>query len=222
MRDAVLFDIHGNLDALEAVLADADAAGCERLLVGGDLAYMGPDPAEVVERLVAEGDRVIAVRGNTDRMIVGGDDDIARWAADRLGRDGVATLAALPVQRHLPQHGALLVHATPRSDEERLLPDTPADLVEAALVDADVATVLTGHVHLQYRRPLTALEVVNPGSVGIPFDGDPRAAWAIIEDGRVELRRTAYDRSGVLARLEAATSHPAAAIAIRRLRDARP
>lgn len=222
MRDAVLFDIHGNLDALEAVLADADEAGCERLLIGGDLAYMGPDPAEVVERILAEGDRVIAVRGNTDRMIAGGDDDVARWAADRLGAESVAMLEALPTQRHLPEHDALLVHSSPRSDEERILPDTPSTLVEAALAGVDAATVLTGHVHLQYRRSLDGFEVVNPGSVGIPFDGDPRAAWAIIDDGAVELRRTAYDRTGVLARIAAAVSHPEAALAARRLRDARP
>lgn len=221
MRDAVLFDIHGNLDALEAVLADAETAGCERLLIGGDLAYMGPDPSEVVERILLEGDRVVAIRGNTDRMIAAGDDDVAQWAADRLGPEIVAMLGGLPTRHDLPEHGAVLVHSTPRSDEERILPDTPAEIVASAFADA-TGTVLTGHVHLQYRRPLDGREIVNPGSVGIPFDGDPRAAWAIIDDGVVELRRTDYDRTGVLARIAAAASHPQASLAARRIRDARP
>lgn len=222
MRDAVLFDIHGNLDALEAVLRAADAEACDRLLIGGDLAYMGPDPEAVVDRLRGEGDRVIAIRGNTDRMIAGADDDVAVWAADRLGSDRVDYLGGLPAQRHLPDHDALLVHATPRSDEERLLPETPDALAAAMIAGTDARTLLCGHVHLQYRRVVGEVEVVNPGSVGIPFDGDPRAAWAVIEDGAVQLRRTDYDQAGVLDRLGALTSHPARAIAERRLRDARP
>jgi len=222
VRDAVLFDIHGNFDALEAVLREADACGCERLLVGGDLAYMGPEPDAVVDRLRAEGDRVIAVRGNTDRMIAADDDDVARWAADLLGLDRVLYLGGLPERRHLPEHGALLVHATPRSDEERLLPETPEPIAAAMVAGEEVATVLCGHVHIQYRRVVGEIEVVNPGSVGIPFDGDPRAAWAIVDDGDVTLQRTEYDQSSVLARLAALTSHPARALAERRLRDARP
>jgi putative phosphoesterase len=222
VRDAVLFDIHGNLDALEAVLRAADAAGCEQLYIGGDLAYMGPDPEAVVDRLRAEGERVIAVRGNTDRMIAGGDDDVARWAADRLGPERVAYLEGLPAARRLPAHDALMVHATPRSDEERLLPDTPEVVAAAMTADVAARTLLCGHVHIQYRRPVGSVEIVNPGSVGIPFDGDPRAAWAVIEDGDVLLQRTDYDQAGALARLGTLTSHPERALAERRLRDARP
>ena len=98
------------------------------------------------------------------------------------------------------------MHATPRSDEERLLPDTPDPQATAMLAGVDAPTLLYGHVHLQHRRALDGLEVVNPGSVGFPFDGDPRAAWAVIEDGAVELRRTAYDVERALARLAAAAS----------------
>lgn len=222
MRDAVLFDIHGNVDALEAVLAEAEAAGCDGLVLGGDLAYMGPAPAEAVDLLRARGGRVIAIRGNTDRMIAGGDDEVARWAADRLGDDRVGWLRDLPEQRHLPEHDALLVHATPRSDEERLLPDADTRIAEAMLAGVDASTLLCGHVHLQYRRRLGGVEVVNPGSVGIPFDGEATAAWAIADDGGIELRRTAYDVERAIARLGAAVSHPERSLAECRLRTARP
>lgn len=221
MRDAVLFDIHGNVDALEAVLADALAAGCDGLLFGGDYAYMGPAPCEAVDFVRTQPGRVIAIRGNTDRMIANGDDAVARWAAERLGDKRVAWLCDLPEQWLLPEHEALLVHATPRSDEERLLPDTDQERVSAMLAGIFVKTVLCGHVHLQYRRTVDGIEIVNPGSVGIPFDGKTTAAWAIIDDGVVELRRTAYDIERALARLDAATSHPEQAVADRRIRTAR-
>jgi predicted phosphodiesterase len=83
------------------------------------------------------------------------------------------------------------------------------------------ASLLCGHVHLQYTRRVGVVEVVNPGSVGFPFDGDPAAAWAIIEAGQVELRRTAYDVERALARLAGLGSHPERALAERRLRSAR-
>ena len=221
MREAVLFDIHGNVDALEAVLTEADALGCEGLVLGGDYAFLGPAPAECVDRLRDDPRPAVAIRGNTDRMIAEGGDPIGEWAADRLGAERVQWLGGLPGQAHLPRHAALLVHATPRSDEERLLPDTPDPQAAAMLAGVDVPTLLYGHVHLQHRRTVDGLEVVNPGSVGFPFDGDPRAAWAVIEDGAVELRRTPYDTERALARLAAAASHPERALAERRLRTAR-
>lgn len=221
MREAVLFDIHGNVDALEAVLAEADALGCEGLILGGDYAFLGPAPAACVDRLRDDPRPAVAIRGNTDRMIAEGGDAIGDWAADRLGAERVEWLGGLPGQAHLPRHAALLVHATPRGDEERLLPDTPDPQAEAMVAGVEVPTLLHGHVHLQHRRRIGGLEVVNPGSVGFPFDGDPRAAWAVIEDGAVELRRTAYDAERALARLAAAVSHPERALAERRLRTAR-
>lgn len=221
MRDAVLFDIHGNVDALEAVLADAVTAGCDGLVFGGDFVYMGPAPSEVVDVVCSQTGRVIAIRGNTDRMISGGDDAVARWAATRLGDSRVAWLRDLPEQASLPEHDALVVHATPRSDEERLMPDTDQQKVSAMLAGISAKTMLCGHVHIQYRREVDGVEIVNPGSVGIPFDGKTTAAWAIIDDGVVELRRTAYDIERALARLDAATSHPEQAVAGRRIRTAR-
>ena len=221
MRDAVLFDIHGNIDALEAVLADVEASGCDGLVLGGDYAYMGPAPEDVVDRLRAYEGRLIAIRGNTDRMIGTRDDAVAVWAADRLGEERVAWLRGLPEQRVLPEHDALLVHATPRSDEERLNPDTPEQRAAVMVADAEQSTMLCGHVHLQYRRQVGDVEVINPGSAVIPFDGDTAAAWAIIDDGMVELRRTTYDVERAIARLTALASHPERALAERRLRSAR-
>ncbi len=221
MRDAVLFDVHGNIDALEAVLADAAASGCTGLILGGDYALLGPAPDDAVDRLRAWDGPLTAIRGNTDRMVVDRLDALSAWTADRLGEERVGWLADLPAQRVLPEHDALLVHATPRSDEERLMPDVPDE--QAALMLAGVAqpVVLCGHVHLQHRRGVGAVEVVNPGSVGFPFDGDQRAAWAVIEDGTIELRRTAYDVERALDRLAGLASHPERGLAERRLRTAR-
>ena len=221
MRDAVLFDIHGNIDALDAVLADVAEAGCEGLLLGGDYAYMGPAPDDCVDRLREHPGRVVAIRGNTDRMIANGDDAIAEWAADRLGDERVSWLGGLQPARVLPEHDAVIVHAVPGDDEWRLTPDTSDELAEARTADVGHATMLCGHVHLQYSRKVGEVEVVNPGSVGFPFDGDQRAAWAIIEDGQITLQRTAYDVERAMARLAGLASHPERALAERRLRSAR-
>lgn len=221
VREAVLFDIHGNVDALEAVLADAERAGCAGLVLGGDYALLGPAPDDCVDLLRGHPWPVTAIRGNTDRMIAAGGDPVSDWAADRLGPERVAWLGGLPERVALPAHDALLVHASPRDDEERLTPETADAVAEAMLAGVSQATLLCGHVHIQYRRPVGAIEVVNPGSVGFPFDGDPTAGWAIVEDGAVELRRTPYDVERALARIAGLASHPERALADRRLRTAR-
>ena len=221
MRDAVLFDIHGNIDALDAVLADVAEAGCEGLLLGGDYAYMGPAPDDCVDRLREHPGRVVAIRGNTDRMIANGDDAIAEWAAEPADALVAETIGGLQPARVLPEHDAVIVHAVPGDDEWRLTPDTSDELAEARTADVGHATMLCGHVHLQYSRKVGEVEVVNPGSVGFPFDGDQRAAWAIIEDGQITLQRTAYDVERAMARLAGLASHPERALAERRLRSAR-
>ena len=219
MRDAVLFDVHGNLAALDAVLAEARAEGFDRLLFGGDLVLFGPEPAACVDRLRGLGDQLAAIKGNTDRYVIDRQDDVARWA-DALGDDRLAWLDALPAQLAVPEQDALLVHATPRGDEEMLMPETPASEAAAMLAGVDQHTLLCGHVHIQYRRPVAGHEVINPGSVGMPLDGDPRAAWAIVSDGQVELRRTAYDVEAVADRVEREDG-PFADMVARRLRTAR-
>ena len=220
MREAVLFDIHGNIDALEAVLVDAREAGCEGLLLGGDYALLGPAPDDVVDLLRAQPGSVRAIRGNTDRMILWYEGDEARWAADRLGDERVQWLRNMPEQLALPEHDALLVHATPRSDEERLKRTYSNARVASMLADVTQSTLLCGHIHKQYRRQVGSIEVVNPGAVGFPYDGKKSAAWAIIDDGEIELRRTKYNVKRALARLEAIPSKPERSLAIRRLRTA--
>jgi len=90
------------------------------------------------------------------------------------------------------------VHATPRGDEDLLMPDTGEDAVDQVLAGVVERLVLCGHVHIQYRRTAGTREIVNPGSVGLPFDGDQRAAWAMLEGGTVSLRRTRYDVDSVI------------------------
>ncbi len=219
MRSAIVYDVHGNLAALDAVLAAAGSEGFDWLVAGGDVALFGPDAPGCVDRLRGYGDRLVAIKGNTDRYLVEGVPDFAWWA-DQLGAERLAWLDGLPAQRALPEDDALVVHATPRGDEELLLPDTEDAEVDEMLHGVVQRLVLCGHVHIQYRRTHGAHEIVNPGSVGLPFDGDQRAAWAMLEDGRISLRRTAYDVESVVGAVTASGS-PLTETIIGRLRRAR-
>jgi diadenosine tetraphosphatase ApaH/serine/threonine PP2A family protein phosphatase len=197
---AVLYDIHGNLPALEAVLADAEHAGATRHLLGGDYALFGPWPAETVDRLDSL-DGAIWIRGNGERWTANPgdapDDDVVQGAIDasraELGESLVERLAALPEQ-HVSGE-ARFCHASPPSDVRGFSREQSEDDVELlAAVGED--QLFVGHTHIQFRRRSTerGIEVINPGSVGMPFDGDPRAAYALIAPGGdPELRRVAYD-----------------------------
>jgi diadenosine tetraphosphatase ApaH/serine/threonine PP2A family protein phosphatase len=194
----LLYDIHGNLPALEAVLGDARDVGVERWIVGGDVVLFGAWPAETYERLRELPD-ADWLRGNTDRWLVDDSDrpDIATQAVEDcltvLDDATVRELAGLPFD--VRARGDLYVHASPASDMRSFLPE-PGDDEEELLASIPPGTprVVFGHTHLPFARTAGQVELVNPGSVGIPLDGDPRAAWAIVhEDGRVEHRRVAYD-----------------------------
>lgn len=224
---AVIYDVHGNLPALDAVLAEMRREGIDRVVFGGDLALFGAHPAECAERLRDLGERLIAVRGNCDRYLLEESDapedevDVLRWTQDALGGELTKWLGELPATAELPDQHALVVHASPRSDEDVIMPDTDEQTVAEMLAGTRAATVLCGHVHIQYRRTIGSHELVNPGSVGLPLDGDQRSAWALLEDGRVDLRRTAYDVQAVIGELER-TGHPTAEQTIGRLRRAGP
>jgi putative phosphoesterase len=228
VRTALISDVHGNLAALEAVLAEVEREDVERIAFGGDAVLGGPEPAACVDRLREVGDRLVAIRGNTDRYIAertrpewaAWPADAATWSRDRLGADRVAWLEALPATLELAEHDALLVHATPSSDEEVILPDTPQDEAAAMIGEVEVACVLYGHIHVQHRRPVGDVLLVNPGSVGLPYDGDRRAAWAVLDGSEVTFHRTAYDIEPVIAALEG-DRYPGVETTIRRLRDAR-
>jgi diadenosine tetraphosphatase ApaH/serine/threonine PP2A family protein phosphatase len=203
---AILYDIHANLPALEAVLADADAAGADRYLLGGDYAALGAWPNETLERL-RELHGPAWLRGNWERWLdnAEGIPDIPfirnarEWALGAVDDAVVTELAALPMTLELD--GILFSHASPTSDMRSFLPQ-PADDEEELLAATDGARRLVfGHTHLQFQRETgDGIELVNPGSVGLPFDGDVRAAYALLhEDGSIELRRVEYDYEQVAA-----------------------
>jgi len=211
MRVAALYDVHGNLPALEAVLDDPRCATADAIVCGGDL-VVGPYPAECLDALEALGDRVRFVVGNCDRETVetpeGGElGAAAEWSNERLGPERVSRVARWPltVELDVPDIGRVLFcHATPTSDLPILTRITPEDVVvqELGVVDADV--VVCGHTHVQYDRRVGHVRLVNAGSVGMPYEGSPDARWAILEDGDVELVATVYDAEAALERLERA------------------
>lgn len=203
-RIAVIYDIHGNIGALEAVLDAAESEGFDGLLCGGDIAMLGPEPAACVDLLRDYGDRLVAIRGNTDRWVASDQpDESLEWTREAIGAERAEWLGSLPASIVLEQHDVLVVHATPGSDEDVIAPDAPEQEVAAELTGVVQHTVLYGHIHIQYRRVVGAIELVNPGSVGLPFDGDPRAAWAMLEDGSVTFRRTEYDVRATIAAVNA-------------------
>jgi diadenosine tetraphosphatase ApaH/serine/threonine PP2A family protein phosphatase len=197
---AILYDVHGNLPALEAVLADAGAAGATRFLLGGDYALFGAWPAETVARLESL-HGATWIRGNGERWTAapeqapaGPVQTAARACAEALGADAVARLAALPEQAVVD--GVRYCHATPGSDVIGLLPEPAADEAQL-LAGVHERRLVAGHTHLPLQRTAaTGIELLNPGSVGMPFDGDARAAYALAhEDGRIERRRVSYDHA---------------------------
>lgn len=194
MRVAALSDIHGNLPALEAVLAEVEREGVDEIVVGGD-SVSGPWPVEVLERLEAVGARI--VRGNADRLVLERDEGhLGAWSADRLGPNRLATVARWPLTLELDVVGlgrVLLCHSTPGSDDPIYTRITPEGEVLDLLGDVAADVVVCGHTHIQYDRRLSSgLRLVNPGSVGLPYEGRHGAFWAILGPD-VEFRRTSYD-----------------------------
>lgn len=219
---AVLSDIHGVLPALDAVLAEPDVAAASRIVLTGDIAS-GPQPAEVLDRLLALGDRVTWVRGNADRELValarGEDaevpDEISPWAAGQLSADQVAWLAALPHPVTLAVAGfgpVVFCHGTPRDDAEVVLADTRLGRWAEVLggLAADVQTVVCGHTHMPFARLANGRLIVNPGSVGMPY-GRAGAHWALLSDGVVSLRRSEFDIAAACAAISQQSSYPGAA-----------
>jgi diadenosine tetraphosphatase ApaH/serine/threonine PP2A family protein phosphatase len=206
---ALLYDVHGNHLALEAVLADARAAGAAAWLLGGDYALFGPDPESTLLALEAlEG--ATWIRGNGERWSAhpadAPDDPVVQGAivACRLalGADRVDALGELPFEATLG--GTRFVHASPVSDVRSFRPEPAED--EAELLEGVTAPrLIFGHTHLPFARTAASgVELANPGSVGMPFDGDPRAAYALVhDDGRLEHRRVAYDHRASAAALRA-------------------
>jgi putative phosphoesterase len=187
MRVAVLCDIHGNLHALEAVLAEVEREEVDAVVLGGDVAW-GPFPAETTERLRALGEGVLWVRGNADR-------DPGDWAAERLGEERVRFLRGLPDTQRLDVDGlgpTLFCHGSPRSDEEMITAVTSESRLREILEGLTERVVVCGHTHHQFDRVVEGIRVVNAGSVGMAYEGRPGAHWGLLGPN-VELRRTEFD-----------------------------
>jgi diadenosine tetraphosphatase ApaH/serine/threonine PP2A family protein phosphatase len=192
---AVLYDIHGNTAALDAVLADADAMGADRYLLGGDYGTPSPAPLETLERLRAL-PNATWIRGNGERWLRDPPLDrpevmeVYEHLSSGVPEDEIEWLYNLPPQAEMD--GILYVHGSPIADDESFPPE-PGEDDERLLGDARDRTVVFGHSHQQFRRPGPRnTELVNPGSVGMPLDGDARSAWATW-DGDFTFRRTEYD-----------------------------
>ena len=171
---AALYDIHGNLRALEAALAEIpdDAT----IVVGGDICMGGEQPAETLERLRGLGDRVVWVRGNADREPV-----------DELTEEQFAFLQALPLRVQLDN--VLYVHASPRNDEDIFTVRTPEERIAFLFEDVDADVVVCGHTHMQFERVVAGKRVINSGSVGMPYEEEPGAYWTL----DLVHRRTSYE-----------------------------
>ena len=209
MRIAALYDIHGNLPALEAVLAELGSAGADAVLVGGD-AVAGPFPAECLDALAVLGDRVFYVRGNADREVLEGGTDDHAWCLQALGPDHARLVTEWPETVTLEADGlgpVLFCHATPRSDEAFLTPATPDEAVAEELSGVEEDVVVYGHIHVQYERG-DRPRLVNAGSVGWPHEGRRGAFWALFGPD-VEFRRTKYDVDAAIAQIRA-TGYPQA------------
>ena len=250
MRLAVLSDVHGNLPALEAVLADIQVQGAPDVTwVLGDMVAFCPWPAETLARLRAL-PGVSFLQGNTDRYVVTGRrprmpqvdapegwprwalhlsqrDANFRWTVERLSYADYRFLHDLGdrLAMDVPRYGRVVaVHATPGDDETNLYPDAPDEEVATCLAGLDARLMLYGHTHRPLDRAVGDVRLVNDGSVGLPLDGDPRPAYALLDfvgsECRVTIRRVAYDRNLVLDEL-ARLDHPAMAWVSHILQEAR-
>ncbi len=205
MRVAALYDIHGNLPALEAVIPELRRAEVDRIVVGGDV-IPGPMPCETLERLLDVGIAVEFIRGNGESAALallagtgpGNLPEQAReavqWSAEQLHPEHERLLASWPgtLRIGIPALGdVLFCHATPRSDTEIFTRLTPEERLLPVFQGLDVSVIVCGHTHMQFDRTIGTIRVVNAGSVGMPF-GQPGAHWLLLGPD-VQLRRTPYD-----------------------------
>jgi predicted phosphodiesterase len=223
-RIAAIYDVHGNLPALEAVLAEIRREGVEEVVVGGDV-LPGPLPRETLARLLNLDDLDLPVaflRGNGDRAVLeerAGIDsgalpaearEIVRWTARQISDAQAERLAAWPatLRRAIDGLGEVLFcHATPRSDTEIFTRATPEERLLPVFAGLGAALVVCGHTHMPFDRTIGPVRVVNAGSVGMPY-GEPGAYWLLLGPG-VEPRRTPYDLEAAAARIRA-TGYPQA------------
>jgi predicted phosphodiesterase len=191
----ILYDIHGNLDALDKVLPEAEAVGVDRWLLGGDFGVVSPYPLETLARL-RELPNATWIRGNGERWVVEPPEDRPEVKETyerfhgQIPDEEVRWLYSLPPQAELD--GILYVHGSPLADDDSFAAESQEG-EERLLAGVHDRTIVFGHSHLQFRRPgPNGTDLVNPGSAGMPLDGDRRAAWAT-RNGDFAFRRTEYD-----------------------------
>ncbi len=221
MRVAALYDIHGNLPALEAVLTDVRAAGVDRIVIGGDV-VPGPMPRECLELLRALDRPTTFIMGNGDRETLAyrrGDErgaipemfrEAMRWNAAQLTADDERAIEGWPLTARLLIDGigeVVFCHATPRNDTEIFLKTTAVEKLLPIFDPVDASLVVCGHTHMQFDRMVGETRLVNAGSVGMPFQ--PAAAYWLLIDRELVLRRTDYDLDSAAARVRA-TEYPQA------------
>ncbi len=202
---AALYDIHGNLPALEATLERVAADGVDLLLIGGDV-LLGPMPRETLDVLCDYGPRARFIRGNCDRIVVDAFDgklsdrippavrESIEWVARQLDRRDRDFLESFPLTLsvHIASLGdVLFCHASPRSDEENITILSPPERVRPMMQGVSAPTVVCGHTHMQFDRDLDGTRLINAGSVGMPF-APPGAYWLRLGPG-IQLMRTDYD-----------------------------
>jgi predicted phosphodiesterase len=210
MRIAILSDVHGNLTALDAVIADIQRRAPGRVLHGGDLVLMGAQPAQVVDRIREL--KWPGVLGNTDELLGRAEEqarqerlapklkeqlrlmfqDYAPATRELLGEERVAWLRGLPPEVRTAD-GLAVVHAAPGDLWRAPMPTTEDRELSLAYRPLAAKTAVYGHIHRPFVRPLTEMTVANCGSVGMPWDGDPRASYLLIDEGIPRLIRVAYD-----------------------------
>ncbi|MGH3679318.1 MAG: metallophosphoesterase family protein [Natronosporangium sp.] len=202
-RVAVLSDVHANVPALTAVLAEVERAGADLVVFCGDLTW-GAEPDRTVELVTALGDRARFVRGNGERAVV----DMARgervpererdrWMVTRHSPGSLDFVASFPFSLVVDVTGlgpVRFCHGSPRSDTEVVTPGTPAERITALTAGIDEPTLVTGHTHLQFDRTVAGRRSINPGSVGLPYhEGEPGTAYWALLGPDVQLRQTRYD-----------------------------
>jgi putative phosphoesterase len=225
MRIAILGDIHGNAAALDAALLEIAPHRPDRLAITGDLVLNGPRPGDVVRRIRdLEQAGALVIQGNTDIAVADGDyaaafpwleevpaahHEAAEWAHEQLADDELEYLRRLPAERRLWSDDTLVLicHGSPGSQTAGLPADLDASTTVERVTRSDARVICCGHTHVADVRELGRKLIVNPGSCGYAFDGDPGAAWALltIEDDvpSATLYRTAYDAQAVADELSA-------------------